>query len=62
MSVALWISWKAPVTCWRVREHFWMFRWVSGGLEKKIEVSGDLLAEWSQVFVVEVSDCGEREG
>ena len=59
---ALGIKCRAPVTCWRVRERFWMLRRAGGGLEREIGLLGDFLVKWLQVFVMENSGCGEREG
>ena len=50
------------VTCWRVREWFWMLRKLGKGLEKK-RVAG--LIFWKrkvEVFAVDGSGCGELSG
>ena len=39
-----------------------MLRRAGKRLERKIGLSGDFLAEWSQVFEVKVSGCGGDGG
>ena len=62
MSATFWINRRVPAACWVVRERAWVLRKVGGGLERKIGLLGDFLVKWSQVFVMENSGCGEREG